>query len=99
MSMSYLVQHSAVGTLLKFATSGKISYRRGAAPKIVSPTTISLSSAAPRPSGSTEDVLLHEKEEHGVALTDLVEWSGPDDPSNPKNWPFYQKIVITAILW
>ena len=30
----------------------------------------------------------------------LVTWSGPNDPSNPQNWPFNRKLGITAIwVW
>lgn len=27
-----------------------------------------------------------------------VDWDGPDDPDNPKNWPFLKKVVYTALL-
>lgn len=97
--MSYLVKHSAAGTLVRFIASGKISYRRAGPPKNVSPASTSINSATPRPSGSLEDVPDQEKEEAGIAVTNIVDWSGPEDPSNPQNWPFYQKLTITAILW
>ncbi|KAF1964708.1 MFS general substrate transporter [Bimuria novae-zelandiae CBS 107.79] len=96
--MTYLVKHSAVRTLLRYIASGKISYRRGATPKNISPASTSLSSATPRHSGSRDDVSDPEKEEVGIAVTNIVDWSGPEDPSNPQNWPFYQKLTITAVL-
>lgn len=98
--MSYLVKHSSVGTLLRYLATRKISYRRGEAPKNISPASTSIKSATPRPSGSVEDVSQQQdKEEAGISVTNLVDWSGPEDPSNPQNWPFHQKLIITAVLW
>jgi MFS transporter, DHA1 family, multidrug resistance protein len=28
----------------------------------------------------------------------LVEWSGPEDPGNPMNWPVWKKWIITVVL-
>jgi DHA1 family multidrug resistance protein-like MFS transporter len=30
--------------------------------------------------------------------TSLVDWSGPDDPSNPQNWPQSHKILMTVLV-
>lgn len=97
--MSWLVKHSAVGTLLSFARTGKISYRRGGPLKTVSPASTSINSETPRASGSAEDVSELEKAETEIAVTNIVDWSGPDDPSNPQNWPFRHKLIVTAVLW
>ena len=28
----------------------------------------------------------------------LVDWDGPDDPTNPRNWPFRRKAIITGTV-
>jgi DHA1 family multidrug resistance protein-like MFS transporter len=67
--------------------------------KDVSPASTSINSATPRPSGSTEDVSDLDKEETDIAITNIVDWSSPEDPSNPQNWSFRQKLTVTAVLW
>lgn len=62
---------------------------------------LGVDSATPRPSGLTEGYV-DDKDDERLAVTstdNIVDWSGPDDPNNPQNWPFSQKLAITAILW
>ncbi|KAH8723908.1 major facilitator superfamily domain-containing protein [Phaeosphaeriaceae sp. PMI808] len=35
--------------------------------------------------------------EHKTRQTNLVDWNGPNDPSNPQNWPVSHKVIMTAI--
>jgi len=93
---SYLIKHSAVGSLIRYATQGNLHFSRSQA-KNISPASSSPISSSP---GSVaDDVSDQEKNESAIAATNIVDWSGPDDPSNPQNWPTYQKVIITVVLW
>ncbi|KAF2241832.1 MFS general substrate transporter [Trematosphaeria pertusa] len=89
--MAYLFAHSSVGSLLRYIRKGNLSFsrRRG--------KTISASS-------SSDDVVEVEvqlpglEEKISISRRDLVDWDGPDDPSNPINWPLAQKVLVTAVL-
>lgn len=88
--MSYLFVHSTVGTIARYATKGNLDFSRRPGKAIST-------------SSSTDDVpAAIESAAVGAELkqhqTSLVDWSGPDDPSNPQNWPLSQKVIITFIV-
>ncbi|OAL06082.1 MFS general substrate transporter [Phaeosphaeriaceae sp. SRC1lsM3a] len=88
--MSYLFVHSTVGTIARYATKGNLDFSRRPGKAIST-------------SSSTDDVpAAIESAAVGTELkqhqTSLVDWSGPDDPSNPQNWPLSQKVIITFIV-
>ena len=48
--------------------------------------------------GETEEARsVTEEPSTGKDDPNLITWAGPNDPSNPQNWPFLRKIGITAI--
>lgn len=83
--MAYLFEHSALGSLVRYIRTGNLSFFRETGKSISS-------------SSSTDDVIDAPPLEGKISANNLVTWSGPNDPSNPQNWPFWQKVVITAIL-
>jgi len=89
--MSYLFKHSVVGTLAHYIKHGKFDYAR------ITHKAISESSSTdelPFPAEGTNSVGTELKQNHTL----LVDWSGPDDPSNPQNWPQSHKILMTVLL-
>jgi DHA1 family multidrug resistance protein-like MFS transporter len=84
-TMAYLFKHSTFGSLIHYCRQGNFSFTRRLEKSISS-------------SSSTDDVMNEAPLEGKISANHLVTWDGPSDPSNPKNWPFWQKIVITAIL-
>ncbi|KAH3910895.1 hypothetical protein HBH56_137710 [Parastagonospora nodorum] len=88
--MSYLFSHSTVGTLVQYAKKGKLDYSRNPGKAI---STSSSSDNVPTNLVNTStgtDLRLHQ--------TSLVDWSGPDDPSMPHNWPLSQRVIMTFII-
>ncbi|KAF2691582.1 MFS general substrate transporter [Lentithecium fluviatile CBS 122367] len=88
--MAYLFKHSTLGTLINYYRTGRLSFTRRPAKSISS-------------SSSSDDVTTDTDANEGplegkISANHLVTWSGDSDPSNPQNWPFWQKVVITAIL-
>ncbi|PVI06532.1 MFS general substrate transporter [Periconia macrospinosa] len=84
--MAYLFKHAPLGSIINYCRTGKISYSRQKG------KSISLSS-------SSDDVTTAEPPLEGkISANHLVTWSGPDDPSNPQNWPMWQKVLVTFIL-
>lgn len=88
--MSYLFSHSTVGTLVQYAKKGKLDYTRNPG------KAISTSSS----SDNVPDALVNTSTGTDLRLyqTSLVDWSGPDDPSMPHNWPLSQKVIMTSII-
>jgi len=89
--MSYLFKHSSVGTVAHYLKHGKFDYAR------TSHKAISSSSSTdelPFPAEANDPVGTELKQNHTL----LVDWSGPDDPSNPQNWPQSHKIFMTVLL-
>jgi len=85
--MSYLYKHSALSSLILYCRTGSLSFVRYRG-KDISPS-----------SSSTDDVNEAPLDIDGkITANHLVTWDGPNDPSNPINWPFWQKVVITATL-
>lgn len=85
--MAYLFKHAALGSIINYCRTGKISFSRQKAKSISS-------------SSSSDDVTVTEAPLEGkISANHLVTWSGPDDPSNPQNWPMWQKVLVTFILW
>ncbi|XP_014559290.1 hypothetical protein COCVIDRAFT_92370 [Bipolaris victoriae FI3] len=91
---SYLFKHSSVGTLLHYAKHRKFDYTRKP-PKPLSPSSSTDDLPFPKEEVPTEGAIGAELKQH---QTTLVDWSGPDDPSNPQNWPRSHKILVTVIL-
>lgn len=86
--MSYLFVHSTIGTLLRYATKGNLDFTRRPGKAI---STSSSTDDIP----TTVDSAGAELKQH---QTSLVDWNGPDDASNPLNWPLSQKVMITFIV-
>ncbi|KAF2031235.1 MFS general substrate transporter [Setomelanomma holmii] len=88
--MSYMFIHSSVGTLIRYSTKGNLDYSRSPA------KAISTSSSSDDVSHTiTNTDIGNELKQH---QTSLVDWSGPEDPSNPQNWPFSHKVWMTFII-
>jgi DHA1 family multidrug resistance protein-like MFS transporter len=86
--MSYLFRHSSVGTLARYIKKGNLSFTRDPAKHVSA-------------SSSSDDFTAHgsigsELKVHNS--TNLVDWSGPDDPSNPQNWPLRDKVLMTVVI-
>lgn len=84
--MSYLFRHSSVGTSLHYARHRSFDFSRTKAKAL-------------SPSSSTNDVpaTIHADSVIGAELkleqsATLVSWDGPNDPSNPQNWPLRDKV-------
>ena len=91
--MPYLFKHSTIGTLAHYIKYRKFDFtRRPAKPISVSSSTDDI--PFPKDEVSNE-VMGTELKQH---QTSLVDWSGPDDPSNPQNWPMSHKVWATLIL-
>ncbi|KAL6712303.1 hypothetical protein ACN47E_000180 [Coniothyrium glycines] len=91
--MLYIFKHSPVGTLLHYIKHGKFDFTRRRSKPI---STSSSSDDLPSPKDEiNNDATGPELKQY---QTNLVDWSGPDDPSKPYNWPLSHKIWITAIL-
>ncbi|KAF1958540.1 benomyl/methotrexate resistance protein [Byssothecium circinans] len=82
--MAYLFKHSSLGSILHYCRYGSLSFSRQ------KDKSLSLSS-------STDDVT-EAPLEGKISVDHLVTWNGADDPSNPQNWPAWQKVLVTAIL-
>ena len=41
--------------------------------------------------------MLRQKEHSIARVVTALDWTGPDDPENPRNWPLWQKIYHTII--
>jgi DHA1 family multidrug resistance protein-like MFS transporter len=90
--MSYLFVHSAVGTLVRYATKGNLDYSRKPGKAI---STSSSTDDVPATITTHDASLGAELKQH---QTSLVDWSGPDDPSMPQNWPLSHKVIMTFII-
>jgi MFS transporter, DHA1 family, multidrug resistance protein len=88
--MSYLFVHSTIGTIARYATKGNLDFSRRPG-KAISAS----SSTDDVPATITDPTIGAELKEH---QTSLVDFSGPDDPSNPHNWPLSQKVIMTFII-
>jgi DHA1 family multidrug resistance protein-like MFS transporter len=92
-AMSYLFQHSAVGSVVHYIKHRSFDFSRTTAKAISS-------------SSSTDDLPFPKKEApHDVVGTELkqhqtslVDWTSPTDPSNPQNWSLSHKVLITVVL-
>ncbi|CCM02926.1 uncharacterized protein FIBRA_05040 [Fibroporia radiculosa] len=62
--------------------------------------SVDLSDAAERPKSSATDTGGAEfpASEPGFPQVHIVDWDGPDDPTNPKNWSFRKKWAATAVV-
>jgi DHA1 family multidrug resistance protein-like MFS transporter len=89
-SMSYLFVHSTIGTISRYASKGNLDYSR-----TTSKDTTASSSTDNVPTTNVEGPSGSELKLH---QTSLVDWSGPEDPSNPLNWPLSHKIIMTFII-
>lgn len=49
------------------------------------------------PPGSSSDTVGTEEEEKGYIH--IVEWDGPRDPANPRNWTLARRSFVLFILW
>lgn len=88
--MPYLFQHSPIGTTLHYLKHRTFDFtRRPGKPLSISSSTDDL------PFPKLEDPIGTELKQH---QTSLVDWSGPDDPSNPHNWPMSHKVFMTLVL-
>jgi len=89
--MSYLFKHSSVGTVAHYLKHGKFDYARTSLKAISSSSS---TDELPFPAEANDPVGTELKQNHTL----LVDWSGPDDPSNPQNWPQSHKIFMTVLL-
>jgi len=93
--MSYLFKHSFIGTLAHYIKHRKFDYARTKAKPI---STSSSTDDLPFPKEAVPgagDAVGTELKQH---QTTLVDWDGPNDPSNPQNWPQSHKILVTVLL-
>ena len=92
--MSYLFRHSSVGTLAHYVRHRKFDYTRSVA-KPISASSSTDDLPFPKKETDIEGTIGEELKQH---QTTLVDWSGPNDPSNPQNWPRSHKVLVTVIL-
>ncbi|KAH9868711.1 hypothetical protein J1614_007783 [Plenodomus biglobosus] len=94
--MSYLFKHSSVGTAFHYIKYRKFDFTRHPGKAI---STSSSTDDLPFPE---HDSNVNDNATTGAELkqyqTSLVDWSGPDDPSNPQNWPMTHKVLMTVLL-
>ncbi|KAL5118376.1 hypothetical protein ACEQ8H_003725 [Pleosporales sp. CAS-2024a] len=86
-----LFAHSTIGTIIRYATQGNLDYTRQPAKAM----STSSSSTEHVPDTRTGASIGTELKQH---QTSLVDWTGPDDPSMPQNWPLVQKVIMTFII-
>ncbi len=91
--MNYLFKHSSVGTALHYIKHRKFDYARDKGKPIS--RSSSSDDLPPDPPLPTDDPIGTELKQY---QTTLVDWTGPDDPSNPQNWPMAQKVLVTVII-
>lgn len=90
--MSYLFRHSSVGTTLHYIRHRSFDFSRHKA-KEVSPSSSTNDVTATIPADSIIGTEL--KLEQSATL---VGWDGPNDPSNPQNWPLRDKVLMTSLI-
>jgi DHA1 family multidrug resistance protein-like MFS transporter len=88
--MSYLFTHSTIGTLIRYATKGNLDFSRKPG------KAISTSSSTDDVPATLDNATVGAELKHHQ--TSLVDWSGPDDPSMPQNWPLSHKVIMTFII-
>ncbi|KAF1841616.1 MFS general substrate transporter [Cucurbitaria berberidis CBS 394.84] len=89
--MPYLFKHSAVGTTAHYIKHRSFDFSRSPS-KLISET--SSADGVPFPPTADDAINAELKQDH----SSLVDWSGPDDPSNPQNWPRSHKILMTVVI-
>lgn len=88
--MSYLFAHSTIGTIVQYVSKGNLNYSRRPG------KAVSTSSSNDDVSATITDTTVGaELKQHEASL---VDWSGPDDPSMPQNWPLSHKVIMTFII-
>jgi DHA1 family multidrug resistance protein-like MFS transporter len=88
--MSYLFVHSTIGATIRYFSKGNLDFtRQPGKPISASSSTDNVATV------NTNVALGTELKQH---QTSLVDWSGPEDPSNPHNWPLHHKIIMTCII-
>ncbi|KAF2857007.1 multidrug resistance protein-like protein [Plenodomus tracheiphilus IPT5] len=95
--MTYLLKHSSVGTVFHYIRHRKFDFTRHPGKTV---STSSSTDDLPLPESPREDAndgtaTSAEPKQH---QTSLVDWSGPNDPSNPQNWPMSHKVLMTVLL-
>lgn len=88
--MSYLYVHSTIGTIARYVSKGNLDYSRR-----IGKGVSASSSTDDIPAMTTNAAVGTELKQH---QTSLVDWSGPEDPSNPQNWPLSHKVIMTFII-
>ena len=91
-TMSYLFKHSSVGAALHYIRHRNFDFSRTKA-KAISPSssTDDIPAAIPTDSVIGAELKLEQS-------ATLVGWDGPNDPSNPQNWPMRDKVLITSLI-
>ncbi|CAO2657257.1 Nn.00g033830.m01.CDS01 [Neocucurbitaria sp. VM-36] len=91
--MSYLIKHSTIGTIAHYAKHRSFDFSRKPGKPI---SASSSDDDLPFPAPVADDGAV------GAELkqyqTSLVDWSGPEDPSNPQNWPMSHKVLMTVVI-
>jgi DHA1 family multidrug resistance protein-like MFS transporter len=88
--MSYLFVHSTIGATIRYFSKSNLDFtRQPGKPISASSSTDNVATV------NTNVALGTELKQH---QTSLVDWSGPEDPSNPHNWPLHHKIIMTCII-
>ncbi|KAJ4988980.1 major facilitator superfamily transporter [Stagonosporopsis vannaccii] len=90
--MSYLFRHSSVGTALHYFRHRSFDFSRSKA-KALSPSSSSDDVPAAIPADSIIGTELKLEKS-----TTLIDWDGPDDPSDPHNWSMKERVLITALI-
>ncbi|KAJ4374243.1 hypothetical protein N0V83_002984 [Neocucurbitaria cava] len=104
--MSYLIKHSTVGTIVHYAKHRNFDFSR-TPNKSISSSSSDDDLPFPKeevPGGN--DNGNDNDNDNGGAIgaelkeyqTSLVDWSGPDDPSNPQNWPMSHKVLMSLVI-
>jgi DHA1 family multidrug resistance protein-like MFS transporter len=92
--MSYLFQHSTIGTLAHYIRYRNFDFSRSTS-KAISSSSSTDDIPLPKEDKAINDAVGTELKQH---QTSHVDWSGPTDPSNPQNWSQSHKILITVVL-
>ncbi|CBX94749.1 similar to multidrug resistance protein [Plenodomus lingam JN3] len=95
--MTYLVKHSSVGTAFHYIKHRKFDFSRQPG-KAISASSSTDDLPFPETRSTTDEDATATGTELKQHQTSLADWSGPDDPSNPKNWPMTHKVVMTVLL-
>lgn len=89
MHSSHYFRYTAIGYVLRTISGGRILPHVKSAPNKIEPEVEIEESLAEKQGGESEDQPTTDTQNEW-----LVDWDGPDDPTNPKNFSVFPQVMI-----